>query len=413
LQWLPAAITTSFCAFMIVMGRLGDVYGLRKIFYSCMAIFALASLACGLVSTIEQLIFFRFVQGISAACVSLGPALVTHNFSKSQQAKVMGVFSGLAGSGLAVGPVLGGFIVDYLDWHWIFFIIVPFVAIGLTLSLLYVNENKGAEDKGTVDWLGAALLITAVMSLVITTMQGEVWGWNSPHVLIGYVVFIVAFIIFVVVGRQSKHPILPFKLLWNRTFVPCAVTCVVVGLFMGVLTFFNPLYLQIVLEKSATTSGWLLFFISATFLVTTPIAGAATHHFGVKPGTVMVSFSLIFAAVFHALFTVEGNLLFIILGFILFGIGWAAVNVSPTVAAIHKAGQENAGIVMGGLWAFFNLSAALGLAIMGILFRIWEERDILQRFADKSVQLTQDNLALISQFVDDPESGAESGIRFL
>lgn len=412
LQWLPGAIYTSFCAFMIVMGRIGGVYGLRKIFYGCMVVFALASLACGLANTIEQLIFFRFIQGISAACVSLGPALVAMNFSRLQQARAMGLFSGIAGSGLVLGAVLGGLIVDFLDWRWIFFVMIPFIALGLILCAKNVKENVADENKEKIDWLGAALLVIAVMSLVGTTMQAEIWGWGSSLVLGGYATFIISLILFVLVGSRSKHPIMPFHILFNRTSLACIAPCIATGTFIGVLLFLNPLYLQIILGKTATSSGWLLFIVSIMFVITTPIAGILTEKIGAKPATVIVPVTLIFAALCHAFFTVEGSLFLIVIGFAFFGIAWGAVNVGPSIAVINKVGEKKSGIAIGAMWTFFNLSAALGLAIMGELFRYWEKRDILEKFADKSIELTQSNLTLISQFVTDPEVVQRSAANF-
>lgn len=402
LQWLVNTIYVGLCACMATMGRMGDVFGLRKVFYTSMVIMGLASLASGLSTTIEALILFRAIQGISLASITMTAALISHNFPLKKQPKAMAIFSAVAGLGLALGPVVGGLLVDFLNWRWIFFINVPIVILGILICSLTVTENRSPE-KQSIDWLGAFFFITSITSLVTTIIQGETWGWLSPATVTGFTVAVIALIAFVITEKKVAVPLMPFSLLANSVFISASMTCATCGAFIAVLLFFDPLYLQTILGYSATASGWILFSSSAAYVLMSPIAGFITNHFSAKTGTWLVCALLIIAAAFHLFFGANVNLCFIMLGLISFGMAWGTVNIPPVVAVLHTTSPAHAGVVLGALWTLFNLGSALVLGLVGIVFRFFEYRFLLNNLAESNINIGSQQSDLLWQLVANPE----------
>lgn len=405
LQWLVNTIYIALCALMATIGRLGDVFGLRKVFYISMAIMALASFACGIATSIEQLIIFRAIQGVSFASITIAGALVTHNFSLTQQPKAMSIFSAISGLGLALGPVIGGILVDLLNWRWIFFINVPIVIIGILICSLSVTEKNEHETKQSVDWLGALFFVIAITSLVTTLIEGEAWGWRSAAVIIGFGLALVSLVSFIFVEKKVKMPLMPFPLLTNSIFITASLTCFTCGAFISILLFYDPLYLQTILGYSPTYSGWILFSASLAYVIMSPIAGVITDYFNAKVGTWIVCLLLVIAAYFHSLFNIQGHLPIIILGLIAFGMAWGTVNIPPVVAVMQTVKSTQAGVMLGSLWTIFNLGCALMLALIGLLFRYLEKYYLLQNL--NPYQPAPNEAELLQQLISAPEQSAK------
>lgn len=407
LQWMLNTIYVALCACMATIGRMGDVFGLRKVFYISMIVMGLASLMCGLSGSMEELIIFRAIQGVGLASITLSAALVSHNFPLEQQPKAMGVFSAVAGLGLALGPVIGGFLVDLFSWRWIFFFNVPIVVIGISICALTVTEKNKHADKQTIDWFGALFFILGITSLVTTVIQGESWGWTSAASIFGFMVALIALISFVITEKKVAMPLMPFPLLANSIFISAALTCATCGAFIAILLFFDPLYLQSILGFNATHSGWILLSTSLAYILMSPIAGVITNRLSAKIGTWLVCLLLMMAAFFHAQFNLDTPLWVILAGLISFGLAWGTVNVPPVVAVLNSVGTAYAGAMLGALWTLFNLGSALVLALLGIVFRFFEYQFLLQNLDGVKTALTTTHLQLLRQLVNAPEQSQQ------
>lgn len=368
-QWLISAFMLALCVFMVIMGRLGDIFGLRKIFYINIILFCLSSLGAGLASNIHVLIFLRAIQGISAASTPISAALVTHNFSISQRAKAISIFSMITGSGLALGPVLGGFIIDTIGWRWIFFINIPIALIGLIVCSKTVIEAEKPIQRESFDSMGAILLVVGLTSLVLGLMQGSSWGWNSAFTWITFILAIITLPTFIIVEFYKQHPLINFHLLNHRVFITAAIINVVFGLFMATLLFLNPLYLQNILGLNAALAGLLLLIISGMVVLIGPVAGWISHRYGSIRGTILILILTTLSACLHMFLSDHLQLAFIIPAFMTFGMAWGFLNIAPVLAVTEIVDPKNTGVIMGALWTFLNLGTSVGPAIMGIVFR--------------------------------------------
>jgi EmrB/QacA subfamily drug resistance transporter len=368
-QWLISAFMLALCVFMVIMGRLGDLFGLRRIFYINVVLFSLASLTAGLAQNIHVLIGLRALQGITAASVPISAALVTHNFPVAQRPKAISIFSMITGMGLALGPVLGGFLIDTVGWRWIFFINVPITIIGLLICIQTVTEAEKSVERESFDGIGAALLVIGLTSLVIGLMQGSSWGWRSESTISIFIIAILALPAFVLVERRQLHPLINFHLINNRIFVAAALTSAMFGIFLATLLFLNPLYLQNVLSLNASTAGLLLMIISSMVVIIAPVAGWLTHRFGSSVGTMMILFLTILSVGLHFFFSDHLQLSLIIPAFMTFGMAWGFLNIAPVLAVTGMVEHKDTGVMMGLLWTFLNVGTSIGPAIMGMIFR--------------------------------------------
>ncbi len=394
LQWVIAAFMLGLCAWMVIMGRLGDIFGLRKVFYINLCLFTLASLGAGLSQTIHELIIFRVLQGLTAAAAPLSPALISHNFSLESRHKAMAIFTVVTGFGLALGPIVGGFLIDLINWRWVFLINLPIVILGLLICGKAVVEAERNGHRESFDIIGSILWLAGISGIVIGLMQ-EV----PIIVFIGFAA-LVAFIIF---EFHKTHPLLNFQLLNNRIFISAALTSLIFGTFMATLLFLDPLYLQGILLFSATVSGLWLFVISAMVVLTAPVAGWVTHRYGVKAGTLTILFFTVVSAVCHYYFNVSVNIGLLLAAFISFGISWGFLNIAPVLAVTNQAEAKNTGAVMGTLWTFLNIGASVGLALAGILFRWQEKKSFIEHLIENQIPLNKGLYTLIETLLNEPE----------
>jgi EmrB/QacA subfamily drug resistance transporter len=281
-QWVPTIYLLSICSFILVYGRLGDIYGYKRIFLTGLACFAGASLLCGLSRTIWMLIIFRAVQGLTVAMqMALGLAIVTSAFHPRERGKAIGIYATAIALGLMLGPVLGGVIAKYLSWRFVFFINVP---IGI-IAFIWGGRMIPAEEKKTeqrLDMAGAALAFAFLFSMMLYANRGETLGWFSGWGLVLLLCAIVLGWLFVHVERKVEQPMLNLKIFANRRFSFACLSSMLN--FMGLYTvvFLTPWYLADALRKDVFSVGMVMMaFALLTFFIG-PLSGALSDRIGYR-----------------------------------------------------------------------------------------------------------------------------------
>ncbi len=366
-QWILNALFLSLSCMMLVMGRLGDMYGSKMVLYISTVIFMLASLGAGLSHTINWLLFFRFLQGISSATVSVNVSLLTQTIPPKYHAKAMSIFSGTTGSGLALGPVLGGLIVQYINWSWIFFINVPILIVGLLLTVPNAIEKQKPNKNERFDITGTFLFIVGIASFVLGLTHIQTFGFDFIT-LIYFVITAIAFTLFVVVEKREKNALLHFSKLMNSSFLPATAACGACGVIIATYLYFDPLYLQTQLKFSPSVSGFYMLIVSLCVVLLAPLAGWITHKFNAKTGTVLVVLFAALATLAHAQLGAHYNAWILVPALLLFGIAWSNVNVGPVIAVTNSIGHEDSGMALGAIWTIFNIGCCAGLALTSTVF---------------------------------------------
>lgn len=403
LQWVMNAFFLGISAFMASMGRIADLYGRRRVFYIGTLIFGLASLGAGLSPNGTWLIFFRAIQGISTAItIPVGIALIQTVFAQQEIAKAMGIFATITGSGLALGPVVGGALVTAFGWPSVFLVNIPFVIIGFAICLSSVKESKSSASM-SLDYFGILFLTLTIASLVFAVVEANVFGWGSPLILGSFIIFILSFILLIVTESKVAYPIMKGSLFKNRSFMAAVMFSFVSGGLMSIVLFVDPLYIHSILNKSVWMTGVILFTIPLVVMATSSPIGHINHHLGPRKVMLYGCLFLFLAAVLHLFFQIELNYFLILPCFILFGLGWAIANQAPAVALGQSIHSDLLGVAIGSLLSFFNIGAAVMLAIAVTLFHWRAKQSLIEHYTQNNYPLHPTDLKLINQFVNQPD----------
>jgi EmrB/QacA subfamily drug resistance transporter len=282
LQWVVNAYNLSFAVLLLTGAALGDRFGRRRLFAAGIALFTFASVACALSGSAGWLIAARFVQGAGAALViPLGMAILSGAFAREERARALGIFSGVTGFALLIGPAIGGGISENLGWRWVFWINLPIGIIAIALVFARLRESFG--PKAALDIPGLLTVAGAALALVWGLLRGNGVGWTSPEVIGALGAGALLAIVFVVWEMRARAPMVPMRLFGSSAFSSgVAASFLFYAAMYGVL-FLLPQFLQTTLGFGPLGAGLRLLPWTATLFVTAPVAGAVVNKFGERP----------------------------------------------------------------------------------------------------------------------------------
>src|SRR2546423_3033580 len=298
LQWIIDAYTLLFASLMLTGGTLGDLYGRKRAFLSGLIVFTLGSALCGIAPSIETLIAGRAVQGIGAAVLMPGTlSILTNTFpDPRERAQAIGIWAGVSGMALALGPVLGGALVDSLGWQSVFFLNVPVGITAFVVASRVVPESANPEGR-KIDLPGQFTGIITLASLTYALIEGNSKGWRSPLIVSLLVVAAVGLVAFLTVERRSSSPMLPLQFFGNSTFSGAVLVASLVSFGMFGTFFFISLFFQNVQRYSAIGTGVRFLPLTGAIIVTAPVAGRLAGRMGSRPlmalGTAMCGCGLL------------------------------------------------------------------------------------------------------------------------
>ncbi|HEX6707211.1 MAG TPA: MFS transporter [Albitalea sp.] len=368
-QWIIESYSLFLAALLLVGGALGDRLGRRRVFMAGAGLFSAASLACALSGSAGQLIAARAVQGVGAALLVPGSlSLISATFPQSQRGQAIGTWSAFSGITAAVGPVLGGFLIDHFSWHWAFLINVPLGAVLLAICAARVPESRGAAAEGRLDLWGAALATIGLAGIVYAFIEAPAQGWSAPVVMGAALVGVAGLALFVAAEARSPAPMLPLRLLRIRDFAGTNLLTLLLYAALGGGLFYFPLDLIQVQGYGATAAGAaMLPFIAIMFLLSR-WAGKLVDTWG--PRLPLVAGPLV-AALGFALFALPSVGASYGLGFLpavcTLGLGMAITVAPLTTTVMNSVGPELAGVASGVNNAVSRAAGLLAIAVFGML----------------------------------------------
>ena len=386
IQWVVEAYALFLSALLLVGGSLGDRYGRRRIFNIGVVVFAIASAACGFAANIEQLIAARAVQGIGGALLVPGSlALISASFSEEERGKAIGTWSGFSAITTAIGPVLGGWLVEHVSWRAVFFLNLPLALAVLVISVWHVPESREENQTGPLDWHGAALATVGLGALVFGLIESPRVGFSNPLVLATLIGGVVCFVVFVLHEARAKNPMVPLGLFRSKDFAGANVLTLLLYAALGGMMFFFALNLVQVQGYSATAAGAALLPFIVIMFTLSRWSGGLFDRFGPRlPLIVGPTIAAVGLALF-AVPSVGGSYwtsffpAVVVLGF------GMAVTVAPlTTTVMDSVRGEQAGTASGINNAVSRTAGLLAIAVFGVVMLHAFSREL-------NVQLNQTN----------------------
>jgi EmrB/QacA subfamily drug resistance transporter len=281
ISWITSAYLLAQTAVTPLYGKLGDLYGRKRILQSAVVVFLAGSALCGLSRTMTELIAFRAIQGLGAGgLIVLTQATVGDIVSPRERGKYQGIFGGVFGLSSVAGPLLGGVIVEQASWHWVFYVNLPIGLIALVV-LAVTLPATGGRVRPVIDYLGAGLLASGLSAIVlVTSLGGTTWPWTATRTVLTGAFGVLALVAFALVERRAVEPILPPMLWRERVFAVAGGLSLIVGFALFGAVTFLPLYFQTVDAASPTASGLRLLPLMLGVLVTSIGSGQAISRLG-------------------------------------------------------------------------------------------------------------------------------------
>jgi EmrB/QacA subfamily drug resistance transporter len=370
LEWTVNAYTLTFAVLLVTGGRLGDIFGRRRIFLSGVVLFAASSAAIGLAPDQAWLVAGRAVQGMGAAFMMPGTlSIISNTFPPAERGRAIGTWAGVSALALALGPAVGGALTEYVSWRAIFFLNLP-VAIGAVIVTLFaVRESFDKTVDRRVDFAGIGTLSVGLSALVLALVEGNGWGWGSPEIVALLVTAAVGLTAFVLVELRGKAPMVQFEFFRSRSFLGANAVAFIVSFAMLAMFFFIALYMQNILRYSALEAGIRFLPSTVVIIFAAPVAGRLADRIGPRiPMT--VGLALVALALFlQSQLTPTSGYADLLVPFMVMGLGMGLTMSPMSTAAMNAVSPDKAGVASGILSMSRMVGGTFGVAAIGALFQ--------------------------------------------
>jgi EmrB/QacA subfamily drug resistance transporter len=368
LEWTVNAYTLTLAVLLVTGGRLGDIFGRRRMFLFGVIVFGLASLAIGFAPNDATLVAFRAVQGVGAAFMMPATlSIITQAFPAEQRGTAIGTWAGVSALALAIGPVVGGFLTQDVSWRAIFFINPPIAVGAVAVTMFATRESRDETVDRTVDYRGIGAVTIGLTALVLALVEGNSWHWGSPRVISLFVVAAVALGAFVMIERRVVAPIVNLTFFRSRTFLGANLVAFLISFAMFAQFFFLTLYMQNILHYSPIGTGIRFLPSTVVIIIMGPLAGRLTDRVGSRP---LMTLGLVIVAIalgIQSRLTVHSGYGLLLPGFVLMGLGMGLVMSPMSTAAMNAVDRTKAGAASGLLSMIRMVGSTFGVAVMGAL----------------------------------------------
>ena len=367
LEWVVSGYALTFGGFLLLGGRSGDLLGRRRVFMAGLALFVFFSLLCGFAGSPAMLIATRVLQGAAGAILSPSVfSIVSVTFREgSERNMALGILGAIAGSGAAIGVLLGGVLTEFVGWEWIFFVNVPIGLGALLIVPRVVRESRAPELVRHFDVAGAVTVTGALMLLVYGLTRAPTVGWTSAETIGSFVGFAVLLTTALVIEQRSRSPLIDLRIFRRRTLTGANVIGLLLGTMLFGMFFLLSLYQQDVLGYSPLRTGVNNLAIALTVIAASTVSQALVTRIGIKP-VLMVGLALIGAGLaYYTQISVDGSYLTDLFpGFLLTGAGLGFSFVPVSIAALSGVTSREAGLASGLITTSQQIGGAIGLAIL-------------------------------------------------
>lgn len=405
-SWVLSAYNLVFAVLLVTLGRFADQYGRKRMFMIGMVIFSLGSLLCALSETfgnltglpaINWLIGFRALQAIGAAGLNpVSLAIIMSVFPAEKRGAAIGVWGASSGIASAIGPVLGGFLVENFDWRWIFFVNLPFCIMGLIMVALFVPETSSSRVSKRLDVAGTLTLSVAIFCLVLAIIQGNGWGWSSPAIIGLFSGALAGLILFVIVETFQKEPIIDFSLFKATSFTGANLTMFLFGIAIQGTFLMLVLYFINARQYDQLHAAYASLPVPLAAMVIAPIAGRLSRQVNANILAIIGMLLLVIGFALLCFVNVDTSYIDIAWRSIFLGIGAGLIFQSLPALSLSEVPPAKLGVSSGVFNTFRQIGFALGVAILISVFTASIQTNI-QHASTNSIAIVKANTNLPEQ----------------
>lgn len=366
LQWVVDIYTLVLASLLMLSGAAGDRFGRRRVFQIGLTIFALGSLMCSLAPSIEMLIGARFMQAVGGSMLNpVALSIISQIFvGRVERARALGLWGGVVGISMALGPIVGGLLIELIGWRSVFWINLPICAAAIVLTAIFVPESKSATMRN-IDPIGQGLAVVFLFGLVFTLIEGPGMGWSNPRTIAVAVIAAIAFVAFLRFEAQRHDPFIDLRFFRSVPFASATVLAVSAFAAWGSFLFMMSLYLQGERHFSAMHTGLIYLPIAIGALIFSPLSGRLVGRFGARPSLMAAGVLIITASVMLTFLSATTPVWHLLIIFAIFGTGFAMVNAPITNSAVSGMPTDRAGAASAVTSTSRQIGVSIGVALCG------------------------------------------------
>jgi EmrB/QacA subfamily drug resistance transporter len=366
LQWTIDAYTLVLASFLMLSGSTADRIGRRRVFQIGLALFSVGSLLCSISPNVQWLIAFRAMQAIGGSMLNpVAMSIITNTFTNpKERARAIGVWGGVVGISQALGPIVGGLLVDSLGWRSIFWINVPIGIAAIILTFAFVPESKALRPR-RIDPIGQLLVIVSLATLTYAIIEGPEFGWTSARIVSLFVVSVLAVIGLVGYERRRPEPLIDVRFFRSIPFSGATIIAICAFASLAGFLFVNTLYLQDVRGYTALAAGLYTLPLALMSMVFGPLSGRIVGARGPRISLLVAGLGILFCALIMTNLTDTTSMLLLIGAYVLFGIGFGMVNPPITNTAVSGMPIQQAGVAAAVASTSRQIGQSLGVAVIG------------------------------------------------
>lgn len=366
LQWVIDIYTLALASLLLLSGAAADRFGRRRTFQIGLTLFAVASLLCSIAPNIETLIAARLLQAIGGSMMNpVAMSIITQVFTgRVERARAIGVWGGVVGISMALGPIVGGALIEFVDWRAVFWINLPICVLAILLTAIFVPESKSATMRD-VDPIGQGLGMAFLFGIVFVLIEGPSFGWADWRVIVVAVIAALAFAAFLRYEARRRDPFIDLRFFRSIPFASATMIAVCAFAAWGAFLFMMSLYLQEERGFSAMHTGLIYLPVAAGALIFSPLSGRMVGRFGSRPSLLIAGVLLTVAPLLLTRLSAETPVWQLLAIFAVFGVGFSMVNAPITNAAVSGMPTDRAGAASAVASTSRQVGVSIGVALCG------------------------------------------------